>query len=122
MATRSLRILIIDDQRDAVLTLERLLGRLGHQVGTARNGADGLRVAREVRPEIIFCDIGLPDMSGYEVAKAIRAEESFGGAVLIAVTGFSGDEDRDRALAAGFDQHVVKPVAFSDLTQLLDSV
>lgn len=118
----SLRILVIDDQRDAVLTLERLLARLGHKVYTAVNGEEGLRLARETHPQIIFSDIGLPGMSGYEVAKALRSDNETEPALLVAVTGYGRDEDMKQALAAGFDRHLVKPVAFTELTRMLNSV
>lgn len=116
-----MKILVIDDQRDAVMTLERLLIRLGHEVSTARSGKAGLRLAREIQPEVIISDIGLPDMNGYELAQAIRADGELHSRRLVAVTGRDLDEDRDQALAAGFDHHLVKPVAFRDLEALLKS-
>jgi signal transduction histidine kinase/CheY-like chemotaxis protein len=119
---QSLRILVIDDQRDAVLTLERLLARLGHKVYTAVNGEEGIRIAKETHPQIIFSDIGLPGMNGYEVAKALRSDAEVDPALLVAVTGYGRDEDMKLALAAGFDRHLVKPVAFTDLARMLKSV
>jgi CheY-like chemotaxis protein len=117
-----LKILVIDDQRDAVMTLERLLTRLGHEVSTARSGEAGLQLARERLPEIIISDIGLPGMSGYQLAQAIRADETLQPRLLVAVTGRDLEEDRDQALAAGFDRHMVKPVAFDKLSTLLNTV
>ncbi|HUQ69317.1 MAG TPA: ATP-binding protein [Planctomycetaceae bacterium] len=115
-----LRILVIDDQRDAVLTMERLLARLGHTVFTACNGEEGLRLAREKHPQIIFSDIGLPGINGYEVAQALRSDAGVDAALLVAVTGYGQDEDVRRALAAGFDRHLVKPIALSDLVHMLN--
>ena len=117
-----LKVLIIDDQRDALYVLQRLLTRLGHDVYPALSGAEGVLVARQVRPEVIFSDIGLPGMSGFEVARVLRAEPMLASSYLIALTGFDEEEDRQSALAAGFDRYLVKPVNFLEVEQILASL
>ena len=119
-AVGPLRILIIDDLPDAAFPLARLLELLGHEVVTAGDGPIGLAAARRFLPELILCDIGLPgEMDGYALARAVRAEEPLKSAYLCAVTGYGLDEDRRRALAAGFDQHLAKPVSEADLSALV---
>jgi signal transduction histidine kinase/CheY-like chemotaxis protein len=113
------RILIVDDRRDARLTLTTLLKRLGQQVAQAEDGLAALAAARSFLPEIVLCDIGLPDMDGYAVAKAMRADPALDAVCLVAVTGYGQAEDRDRALKAGFDQHLTKPISADQLEELL---
>ena len=116
-------ILVVEDNPDARETLQRLLELAGHAVCTAGDGAAGLQAALTQHPEVALIDIGLPLMDGYEVARRIRAAEAGTGrhALLIAVTGYGLPEDRERALAAGFDAHVVKPVDSQALEELLAS-
>jgi CheY-like chemotaxis protein len=113
------RILIVDDRSDARLTLTVLLKRMGQQVIQAEDGAAALGAARSFHPEIVFCDIGLPDMDGYAVARAMRADPALNGAILIALTGYGQAEDRDQAYQAGFDHHLTKPVSVDQLRDLL---
>jgi CheY-like chemotaxis protein len=87
-----------------------LLELCGHEVGVAYTGPDGVEAAARLRPDVVVCDIGLPGMDGYEVATALRGREETARAKLIAVTGYGRDEDRRRALEAGFDRHLTKPV------------
>jgi CheY-like chemotaxis protein len=82
----------------------------GHEVRLAHDGASALAAARELRPDLVLLDIGLPGMNGYEVAKRLRAEASGRSMRIVAVSGYGGAEDRERAKAAGFDAHLVKPV------------
>jgi CheY-like chemotaxis protein len=103
------RVLVVEDNPDAAAMLRLLLQLGGHEVLVAGDGATALRIARSLRPEVVLCDIGLPDMDGYAVARALRAEhgpEPF----LVALTGFGQGEDQRKALEAGFDRHVTKPV------------
>lgn len=114
------RILVIEDNPDAAETLRMLLALSGLAVTVARSGADGLALARACRPEIVLCDIGLPGgMDGYTVARAIRALPGLDSAYLVAMTGFGQDEDRLRALKAGFDNHLTKPADPDALLRLL---
>jgi CheY-like chemotaxis protein len=87
-----------------------LLELLGHTVAVAYTGPDGVRLAREWRPDVVLCDIGLPGLDGYGVAGALRHDPATAGARLIAVTGYGQDEDRRRTREAGFDHHLTKPV------------
>ena len=103
------RVLIVEDNEDAREMLRAMLEIQGHEVFEATDGAAGLRMAIEIRPEAAFVDIGLPVIDGYELARQIRRQAHQPGR-LIAVTGYGQPEDRRRALEAGFDDHMVKPV------------
>lgn len=109
-ATRALRILVVEDNRDAAESLRRLLYLSGYEVSLAFTGQDGLRAAKLLRPDVILCDIGLPDSNGFVVAGALRNDPDTADVRLIAVTAYGADEDRRRARAVGFDLHLVKPV------------
>jgi CheY-like chemotaxis protein len=115
-------VLIVEDNRDAADTL-RLALELGGgcEVWVAYTGPDGVEAAKRLRPQLILCDIGLPGLSGFEVAKRIRAEAN-GAVVLVALTGYGRDEDRERARAAGFDRYFTKPIDFTDLEAVIGSV
>ncbi len=105
------RVLVVDDNADAADTLAALLHGRGHAVRVARDGDAALLAAREFGPEVVLLDIGLPGMDGYAVARALRAAPGGGGLRLVALTGYGRDEDRRRSSEAGFDEHLVKPVA-----------
>jgi len=113
------RILVVDDNRDAAQALRLLLEGDGHEVRMAADGPSGLAAARECRPDVALLDIGLPKMSGYEVAQRIRQDPALEGMLLVAVTGYGQLHDRARASASGFQHHLVKPVEFGALRQLL---
>jgi CheY-like chemotaxis protein len=115
----SRRVLIVDDNRDSTESLARLLRLTGHKVETALDGATGLKAARSHRPEVIFLDIGLPEMDGYEIAKLLRQDRDLAKVTLIAMTGFGQEEDRRKAQEAGFDGHMVKPADPVDVEKLL---
>jgi CheY-like chemotaxis protein len=104
------------------ITMRALLSKLGHQVVTANDGEHGLRVARHFHPHVVFSDIGLPGMDGYDVARRLREDEQLHGVHLVAVTGYGQSEDQRRAQEAGFDDHLTKPAAFADLKRLLSAV
>jgi PAS domain S-box-containing protein len=114
-----LRILVVDDSRDAADTCATVLELSGHEVQTAYDGRRALELAGTFRPHALVLDIGLPDVNGYELARSIRAAPWGGGMVLIAVTGWGQGEDRRRALEAGFDHHLTKPIAAETLESLL---
>ncbi|HKU84746.1 MAG TPA: ATP-binding protein [Casimicrobiaceae bacterium] len=112
------RILIVEDNRDARDMLRQVLEMNGHDVVEAVDGASATALAIENRPEVAIVDIGLPDMSGYDVARRIRAELD-GAITLVALTGYGQPEDRQRALSAGFDVHLVKPIGLDRLEEII---
>ncbi len=118
----SLRMLIVDDNRDAADSLAMLLRTTGNEIRTAYDGIEALQVASEFRPEVVLLDIGLPKLDGHEVAQRLRREAWGRHACLIAVTGWSDEADRARSRAAGFDHHLVKPLDTTHLARLLGSV
>jgi PAS domain S-box-containing protein len=114
------RVLVVDDRRDAVLPLEKMLQMDGHEVRTATNGAEGLAAARSFQPTILMCDIGLADgMNGYDVARQVRSDEALATTYLVAVTGYGQEDDRQSAQAAGFDYHLTKPVGKQELLHVI---
>jgi PAS domain S-box-containing protein len=117
-----LKILVVDDSQDAADTCATVLELSGHEVQTAYSGRRALELARTFRPHALLLDIGLPDVNGYELARTIRAAPWGGGMVLIAVTGWGQSKDRRRALEAGFDHHLTKPIAAETLESLLQSL
>jgi CheY-like chemotaxis protein len=112
-------VLIVEDNADAAETLRAVLELAGHRVRIARDGVAGLEAIRSEPPEIALVDIGLPRMDGYELARRLRGAMDGDRPLLIAVTGYGLPEDRARALAAGFDDHVTKPVDIGVLAGLL---
>lgn len=113
------RILIVEDNRDAADSLRILLELLGHQVAVAYSGTEGIERAREWRPEVVLCDIGLPGLDGYGVAGVLRHDPITSAASLIALTGYGQEEDRRRAHQAGFNHHLIKPVDPRELQRYL---
>jgi signal transduction histidine kinase len=112
-------VVIIEDSADAARTLADVLQLQGHRVRIAADARTGLALVRERRPDLVLCDIGLPDMSGYDVARTVRAEASTSGVLLVALTGYAQPEDRRRAAEAGFDAHLAKPPSLERLAELL---
>jgi CheY-like chemotaxis protein/two-component sensor histidine kinase len=119
---RSLRILLIEDNRDFSDIICSMFQLLGHEAIAAFDGAEGLQKAAEFCPEVIFCDIGLPGMDGFEVARRIRSDTLLKDVCLIALTGYAGESDIEYARESGFDRHIVKPVEISLLQQILSEV
>jgi two-component system CheB/CheR fusion protein len=118
-ATERRRVLLIEDNIDAADTLKEALEFCELDVQVAYDGPAGLRRAREFRPEIVLCDIGLPGMDGYEVARAMRDDPALRSTYLIALTGYALPEDQRRAQEAGFDRHLAKPPDLDTLESLL---
>jgi signal transduction histidine kinase len=118
-ACKQARILVVDDNADTAQGMARLLTRLGHEVATAHSGPKAIEVARAHRPEFVFLDIGLPGMSGYEVASKLRQEECCAKAVIVAISGYGQNEDRRQSKEAGFDHHLIKPLNYDALLALL---
>ena len=113
------RVLIIEDNIDAADSLREALEFSAHEVEVAYNGPAGIAKAREYKPEVVFCDIGLPGMDGFDVARAFRADDALKGAYLVALSGYALPEDVQRASEAGFDQHLAKPPNLDILEQTL---
>ena len=113
------RVLVIDDNSDAAESLRDLLALEGHEVETALDGAQGIAKAREYAPDVVLCDIGLPGIDGYEVAKALRAAPAPRRAFLIALTGYARPEDQARAMDAGFDAHLAKPSTIEQIQEVI---
>jgi CheY-like chemotaxis protein len=120
--TRKRRILIIEDSYDAAITSRMILEREGHEVRVAENGNAGVAVAHEFLPQVILCDIGLPGIDGYQVARMLRQDPILAGIYLVALTGYGRDADKRRAREAGFDRHMTKPIDFSMLRQTLSGI
>ena len=117
----ALRILIVDDNRDGAETLATLMEYCGHTACTAGNGKDALALAADALPHIVFLDIGLPDMSGYEVAVEMRKMASLKHTRFVALTGRGAETDKAQALAVGFDYHLTKPASLDRLNEILSS-
>ncbi|MBQ5946009.1 ATP-binding protein [Massilia sp. ST3] len=117
-----LSVLVVDDNRDAAETLSALLDLLGHSAPVANDGHQALRMLPSLRPQVVFLDLGMPGLSGYEVAAAIRAEARYAGIKLVALTGWGGEADRARTAAAGFDLHLTKPATLEAIQEVLARV
>ena len=116
------RILVVEDNIDAAESMRMLLGGIGHTVEVVNDGAQALERARNLRPEVILLDIGLPGMDGFQLAAALRAMPETSRAHLIAVSGYGQDRDRARSAQAGFDLHLVKPVDPNKLSEAISRV
>jgi len=118
-ASTTRRILVVDDNHDSADSLAMLLRLVGHDVRTVYDGRQALVVAATYRPDLVLLDIGLPSMNGFTVASHMRSQPELAGVVLVALTGYGSDEDRRNSEAAGFHYHMVKPVNFDALNELL---
>ena len=115
------KILVVDDNEPAARGLGKLLEHKGHTVTLAHNGTSALQAVSSQQPQFVLLDIGLPDMDGYEVARAIRGNGS-PTPTLIALTGYGQEEDKSKAKSAGFNYHLTKPVGIADVERLLVAV
>lgn len=113
------RVLVVEDHVDAAEMLRELLELSGHEVTVAINGHEALEALGRQRFDVVLCDLGIPDMSGYEVARAVRADAALRGTSLVALTGYGQPEDRRRTAEAGFDEHLTKPVDLEALHAVL---
>jgi len=118
----SVKVLVVDDNVDAAETLSSLLASDHRITRVANDGREALRAVGEFRPDIVFLDIGMPGIDGYQVARAIREMPGIGQPVLVALTGWGTADDRERSRTAGFDRHLTKPADFSVIDQLLSSL
>ncbi|MDM7914024.1 MAG: response regulator [Candidatus Eisenbacteria bacterium] len=113
------RILIIEDSLDTATSFAQVFEILGYEARIACDGHSGIERAREMLPDAILCDIGLPDIDGHEVARTLRSDPRLSHTLLIALTGYVQHRDREKALEAGFAYHVAKPVSIETLLRLL---
>lgn len=120
MSAPSRHILIVEDNADAAQMLRDLLEMEGHHVSVVENGIDALEALHHDKADVVICDIGLPGMSGYELARAIRSDDSLHDIDLVALTGYGQPEDRERTRDAGFDEHLTKPLALPVLERVLE--
>jgi CheY-like chemotaxis protein len=116
------RILIVDDDLDGARSLTTLMRLAGHHAEYAINGYVAIDMARKLKPDVVFLDIGLPGMNGYDVCEYLKREPGFDKTLIVAVTAFTGDEFRDRSQAAGCHMHLVKPVDPHQLLKLVDEL
>lgn len=119
--TQRLRVLIVEDNVDAAESLRMLLKHCGCEVQVAHTGPDGVRAAVEMEPDLVLCDIGLPGLDGYGVAKQLRQAFSVGKPVLVELTGYGEEDDKRRTAEAGFDRHYTKPVDPAVIQSLLST-
>lgn len=115
-----LRILVVDDNRDAAESLSALLEMDGHATRISYDGPSATRTAHDFLPHVVLLDIGLPGMSGHEVARSMRASAALATVLIVAVTGWGAERDRAESLAAGFDRHLTKPIDLTQLAQVLE--
>jgi CheY-like chemotaxis protein/anti-sigma regulatory factor (Ser/Thr protein kinase) len=118
----SLRVLVVDDNVDAATTLAELLKAYRHDTRTAFDGLAAVEAAIAYQPDVVLLDIGLPKLDGYEVANRIRQQPTLKHIVLVAMTGYGLESDRERSKAAGFNHHLVKPAEFDKLQEILATV
>jgi CheY-like chemotaxis protein/two-component sensor histidine kinase len=116
------KVLVVDDMKAAAFVLSSLLTKLGHQVETARHAAAALEAIVQRRPDVVISDIEMPDIDGYELARRLRRMPEMDRVVLVALTGYGQEQDRQKAVEAGFDYHLVKPVSLNALQDFLASL
>jgi CheY-like chemotaxis protein len=119
---QKLKILVVDDNIDAAKILAMWLDAVGHDVVTENESTKALTLVESIRPDLCLIDIGMPEMDGNELARRLSSQERRNQMTLVAVTGYGQDQDRQTALNAGFDHHLVKPVDLAKLSELLDKL
>jgi CheY-like chemotaxis protein len=112
------KILVVDDNKDISTSLEHLLTRLGHEVAVANDGTGALSTAKDFKPEVILLDIGLPDMTGYEVARRLRKIQG-DTTKIIALSGYGQEKDKLLSKESGFDYHMTKPVSIGEIDKII---
>jgi CheY-like chemotaxis protein len=118
-STQPRRVLLVDDSVDAAEAMSMLLETLGHEVRVVHDGPSALAIVDDFAPEVVILDIGLPGMSGFDVARELRMRAVTKTALLIALTGYGADSDKQEARDAGFDHHLVKPVSFTAIETVI---
>jgi CheY-like chemotaxis protein len=119
VSTGRFRVLVVDDNKDAADTLNLLLESMGQEVFTVYDGLSALGAARTFRPDLVLLDIGMPQKSGYDVAREMLAANCDPKPIMVAITGWGQDADKERAVGVGFDYHFVKPISEVTLQKLL---
>ena len=117
-----MRVLIVDDSDDTAVIMSKYFHHVGHEARTAQNGKDALRLFTEFEPEVVLLDLCLPEMDGYEVLREIRRDPALRDLRVVALTAFARAEDRTRALNAGFQTHIAKPVTAAELIAVVRSL
>ena len=117
--TAAIRILVVDDNRSAAETLQMVLKIMGHEVRMAHDGLEAIDMARSFKPQLVFMDLGMPKLNGFEAAQRIRQEPWGSEMILVALTGWGQDEDKQRTREAGFDHHLIKPAEPAALQELI---
>ena len=115
-------ILVVEDDTDIANGLRAVLELDAHEVAISRNGYDAIEQGQRFKADVVLCDIGLPGMDGYQVARAFRADEQLRATFLIALSGYAQADDLARTRAAGFDEHMAKPVRIDKIQRLLSTV
>jgi len=118
----NVRVLIVDDKHDAASSLAMLVQKLGNEVFVAHDGLKAVELAGKLRPDVVLMDIGMPQLNGYEAARQMREQPWAHRLVLIALTGWGQEEDKQRAQEAGFDHHLIKPLDIASLKMLLAQI
>lgn len=113
------RVLIVDDNSDAASTLGMLIDMLGYDVATANSGREALALGADFKPQMVFLDLGMPEMDGFTTAAKIREQPWGETAIIVALSGWGQDEDKRKTEAAGFNHHLVKPAELGQLQKLL---
>ena len=121
VSPRSLRVLVVDDNADAARSLAILVGLWGHEAHAVLDGRAALEQARDFRPDVVLCDLGMPEMDGCSVAEGLRRHAAHAATLLVAVTAHGDDDHRRRSAYAGFHAHLLKPVEEEGLRRLLDA-
>lgn len=116
------KVLIVDDNADAACLLSLFVAAFGHETATAHSGLEALAIASSFQPEVVFLDLGMPEMDGYEVAVALRAIPGLSHIYISALTGYNDPQTRLRVLTAGFNRHLTKPADLSAVLQVVDAV
>jgi CheY-like chemotaxis protein len=117
-----MKVLVVDDNRDAAISLSMLVEMLGHDVRTAHDGVEAVDMAGEFYPDLVLLDLGMPRMDGYEACRRMREQPGGADMTVIAVTGWGQEEDRRKSQLAGFDRHLVKPVAPTVIAGILGAM
>jgi CheY-like chemotaxis protein len=114
-------VLLVEDNPEARQSLAEILALHGHEVHEARNGREGIAMARSLRPDVVLCDIGLPDVDGFAVARDLRGDDTLRAALLVALSGHVRPEDLRRSRESGFHAHLAKPPVLEELLRLVAS-